>query len=283
MVQYNAGAWGVAERYQYDPDGNVTYWTTGWQPETTRATNNTILFAGCELDGVTGLYYMRARYYDPALNRFISRDPLGYAGSPINLYEYCGDNPVDSVDPSGLCTLISVTDSSGGNSGGSGGEYSLLTVQTGGGGSGGSGGSRGGSSVAERESGVSNSDSNGDVYGIVGDETDGRAGGYGGGYVLTADEVWGGNSSDEGAVIIFAEGDEGGFVEVPLGPGPEVLVAPTPYAVLQLGDYAAKSPSPTGAVPTQPGRTVAAGIPEPAIPCGRLGRSIFRGCSRLPT
>ena len=105
VVQYNAGAWGVAERYQYDPDGNVTYWTTGWQPETTRATNNTILFAGCELDGVTGLYYMRARYYNPALNRFISRDPLGYAGSPINLYKYCDDDPLDATDPSGLNTI----------------------------------------------------------------------------------------------------------------------------------------------------------------------------------
>ena len=49
---------------------------------------------------------MGARYYNSALGRFISRDPLGYLGSPINLYTYCADNPVKYTDPSGECPLL---------------------------------------------------------------------------------------------------------------------------------------------------------------------------------
>jgi len=48
------------------------------------------------------LYYMRARYYDAQVGRFISEDPIGFAGG-LNLYAYVGGNPVNVVDPSGLC------------------------------------------------------------------------------------------------------------------------------------------------------------------------------------
>ena len=50
----------------------------------------------------TGLYYMRARYYDPQVGRFISEDPMGVSSSDVNLYAYVGNNPVNSIDPSGL-------------------------------------------------------------------------------------------------------------------------------------------------------------------------------------
>ena len=46
-------------------------------------------------------YYMRARYYDPVLGRFISEDPLGFGGGDVNLYVYGGNNPVLVVDPWG--------------------------------------------------------------------------------------------------------------------------------------------------------------------------------------
>lgn len=62
------------------------------------------LFAGREYDRETGLYYNRARYYDPGLRRFISEDPIGLAGG-INLYAYAGNDPVNYTDPSGTdCT-----------------------------------------------------------------------------------------------------------------------------------------------------------------------------------
>ena len=52
-----------------------------------------------------GLYYMRARYYNPATGRFISEDPLGFGGGDVNLYVYAGNNPVLFVDPFGLTGL----------------------------------------------------------------------------------------------------------------------------------------------------------------------------------
>lgn len=57
--------------------------------------------AGQEYDWETGLYYMRARYYDPKLGRFLSEDPLGVAGG-LNLYAYANNDPVNWSDPSGL-------------------------------------------------------------------------------------------------------------------------------------------------------------------------------------
>ncbi len=48
-----------------------------------------------------GLYYMRARYYDPTLGRFLSEDPLGFGGGDVNLYVYVNNNPVMLIDPSG--------------------------------------------------------------------------------------------------------------------------------------------------------------------------------------
>ncbi|MFZ5761513.1 MAG: RHS repeat-associated core domain-containing protein, partial [Thermodesulfobacteriota bacterium] len=48
-----------------------------------------------------GFYYMRARYYDPEVRRFISEDPIGFNGGDLNLYAYVGNNPMMMVDPSG--------------------------------------------------------------------------------------------------------------------------------------------------------------------------------------
>ena len=49
-----------------------------------------------------GLYYMRARYYDPNVGRFISEDPLGFGGGDVNLFAYVQNNSVNRIDPSGL-------------------------------------------------------------------------------------------------------------------------------------------------------------------------------------
>ena len=54
----------------------------------------------------SGLTYLRARYYNPGIGRFLSADPFpGFAGSPqsLNRYAYAGNNPVNRQDPSGMC------------------------------------------------------------------------------------------------------------------------------------------------------------------------------------
>ena len=51
-----------------------------------------------------GLQLLGQRYYDPAIGRFISQDPIGFAGG-LNLYGYCGNDPVGLLDPLGLISL----------------------------------------------------------------------------------------------------------------------------------------------------------------------------------
>lgn len=57
-----------------------------------------------------GFYYMKARYYDPGVGRFISEDPLGFEGGDFNLYQYAHANPVIFMDPLGLCRTHSTID-----------------------------------------------------------------------------------------------------------------------------------------------------------------------------
>jgi RHS repeat-associated protein len=55
-----------------------------------------------------GLYYLRARYYDPSIGRFLTQDPLsGIVGLPLsqNRYPYVLNDPINLVDPSGLCAF----------------------------------------------------------------------------------------------------------------------------------------------------------------------------------
>ncbi len=58
-----------------------------------------------ELDPITGLYYVRNRWYDPVDNRFVSEDPIGLAGG-INTYAYVGNDPMNFRDPWGLDPTI---------------------------------------------------------------------------------------------------------------------------------------------------------------------------------
>ena len=61
---------------------------------------NRFMFTGREYDKETGLYYYRARYYNPQIGRFLQTDPVGY-GDGMNSYRYCGNNPLSATDPSG--------------------------------------------------------------------------------------------------------------------------------------------------------------------------------------
>ncbi|MBJ7313520.1 RHS repeat-associated core domain-containing protein, partial [Rugamonas sp. CCM 8940] len=64
------------------------------------AVDNPFQYTGRENDG-TGLYYYRARYYAPALGRFISSDPIGLDGGG-NTYAYANENPLMYTDSLGL-------------------------------------------------------------------------------------------------------------------------------------------------------------------------------------
>jgi hypothetical protein len=54
---------------------------------------------------VTGLDDFDARWYSPALGRFIRPDPFGFAAGDMNLYRFVGDNPLNAIDPSGMDEL----------------------------------------------------------------------------------------------------------------------------------------------------------------------------------
>jgi RHS repeat-associated protein len=84
----------LVAQYQYDPYGNVTV---------SGSSSNPYQFTGRENDG-TGLYYYRARYYNPSVGRFISEDPAGFSGA-VNFYAYSGSGPTNASDPLGLVTV----------------------------------------------------------------------------------------------------------------------------------------------------------------------------------
>ena len=90
----------IVARYTYDPYG-YTVASSG-------SVTQPLRWKGREYDSETGLYYMRARYYDPTVERFISEDPIGLVGG-INPYAYADGEPVNRADPSGLasgCTWV---------------------------------------------------------------------------------------------------------------------------------------------------------------------------------
>lgn len=81
----------IRNSYQYDAFGNMF--------DSDEQVYNRILYTGQQYDDLTGQYYLRARYYNPVLGRFMQEDV--YQGDGLNLYAYCGNNPVVYCDPSG--------------------------------------------------------------------------------------------------------------------------------------------------------------------------------------
>ena len=103
VVRYEYDAWGVCKIY--DANGNVIT-----NNDTVNA--NPFRYRGYYYDVDTGLYYLPARYYDPTTGRFISADDIEYADpetiNGLNLYAYCGNNPVMNIDPSGHSFLAAL-------------------------------------------------------------------------------------------------------------------------------------------------------------------------------
>ncbi len=95
-----------------DADGNVLasyeYDAFGNQTASTGTFDNPYRYAGELYDSETSQYYLRSRYYDPGLGRFVSED--SYGGDPnspltLNRYTYGLNNPLVYVDPSGHISL----------------------------------------------------------------------------------------------------------------------------------------------------------------------------------
>ncbi len=81
----------VLNEYSYDVFGNRTVLK--------ETVDNLFGYTGQQYDGITGQYYLRARYYNPVIGRFIQEDT--YYGDGLNLYAYCCNNPVMYYDPTG--------------------------------------------------------------------------------------------------------------------------------------------------------------------------------------
>ena len=98
----NASGTGI-EKYTYDGFGQpkITDWS-GNTVRTTSAYGTRFMFSGREYFSEIGLYDMRNRVYDPVMGRFYQTDPIGFQGDPLNLYRFCGNNPLLGGDPMGL-------------------------------------------------------------------------------------------------------------------------------------------------------------------------------------
>nr|WP_296464164.1 RHS repeat-associated core domain-containing protein [uncultured Acetatifactor sp.] len=81
----------IRKTYRYDAFGNIL--------EETGGITNRLTYTGQMYDDVAGQYYLRARFYNPAIGRFLQEDT--YRGDGLNLYAYCANNPVMYYDPSG--------------------------------------------------------------------------------------------------------------------------------------------------------------------------------------
>ena len=102
----NNGA--VVVEYKYDAWGNHEAEVAS-EYYVALANLNPFRYRGYYFDEETGLYYLQTRYYDPEVGRFIFRDSIEYADPEticgLNLYAYCGNNPVMNVDPTGTFIL----------------------------------------------------------------------------------------------------------------------------------------------------------------------------------
>jgi RHS repeat-associated protein len=94
VTSLSNGAGALAQTYTFDSFGKQT--------ASSGSVVNPFQYTGRELDSETGLYYYRARYYDPSVGRFIGEDPIRFSGG-INFYAYAENRPLYFIDPLGTC------------------------------------------------------------------------------------------------------------------------------------------------------------------------------------
>ena len=94
--------------YEYDAWGNIIAIKDGSGNTVTSDTHiaklNSVRYRSYCYDNETGLYYVSSRYYDPEIGRWINADNQLSTGSDLaglNLFAYCGNNPVNRIDPTG--------------------------------------------------------------------------------------------------------------------------------------------------------------------------------------
>ena len=92
--------------YVYDAWGQVSLGGTPWN-WVALGELNPFRYRGYYYDTESGLYYLNSRYYDPEIGRFLNADGLIYAKEalPTNLYKYCDNNPINSIDLEGYWTF----------------------------------------------------------------------------------------------------------------------------------------------------------------------------------
>ena len=96
LAVYNAqtGVTSVVNHRVYDSFGNL-------KSQTNAAVDCLFAFTGRAFDKSAGLQYNTNRWYDPGTGRWMSKDPIGFNGRDSNLYRYCGNGPINAVDPTG--------------------------------------------------------------------------------------------------------------------------------------------------------------------------------------
>jgi RHS repeat-associated protein len=93
----------LLEHYTYDAYGAVTIESRLGHPH--RDYNNRFVFTGREYLKELDLLDCRNRYYSESLGRWLPRDPIAESGG-INLYAYCGNEPIDRIDAYGLIVVV---------------------------------------------------------------------------------------------------------------------------------------------------------------------------------
>ncbi len=91
-----------SEKYKYDVFGTASIYNSSLILQPSALFGNRFLFTGREWIGEIGVYDYRNRVYSPDLGRFLQTDPIRFDAGDINIYRYCGNNPIQSCDPFGL-------------------------------------------------------------------------------------------------------------------------------------------------------------------------------------
>jgi RHS repeat-associated protein len=93
ITSLSSGAGSLTQTYTFDSFGKQT--------ASSGSLTNPFQYTARESDPETGLYYYRARYYDPSVGRFLNEDPRGFVEG-MDFYIYVDDDPLRFIDPFGM-------------------------------------------------------------------------------------------------------------------------------------------------------------------------------------